>query len=253
LGIFYLKNQLDMFSFLTKNEIPQGMSMAEVHQLACENLEKMAQVKIISLYDFDKSVKNKDAFVEQNRLFMYSFDTNIEDHGCLLVLESFREKMAKLCKGSFYAMMPYNSTAITALNCEPSLLKNAMRGYIDCFRQSAFSVSLQILKYDVSEKRFEVCGNLLTDKPCPICTRIMPNDQNFPNAVCRHCVSKVTDEQGKRVSFGNAGMHGGIKAIYEDGSPYEMRIGHEYICFVEGRMCRASEDRYHGGIVIDKI
>jgi hypothetical protein len=83
---------------------------------------------------------------------------------------------------------------------------------------------------------------------CPICGLGQSASARYPNYLCKTCVAKATDAQGKRLEFFNAGAYGGFGANFVDSAlAYS---SHE--CFVDGVACRADEARF-GGIVLEPI
>jgi hypothetical protein len=80
---------------------------------------------------------------------------------------------------------------------------------------------------------------------CPLCHAEVERSTRYPDYVCSRCAGGATDEKGRRVSFGNADIEGGIKGSYTDTQEeYPSRS-----CFIDGRPCTASEARF-GGVVI---
>lgn len=83
---------------------------------------------------------------------------------------------------------------------------------------------------------------------CPICDEKLEFIERYPNYICWECANKATDENGRKLLFGNLGMSGGYAASYADnGDTYD-----SHICYVEGLKCFANEARF-GGIVIEKL
>lgn len=81
---------------------------------------------------------------------------------------------------------------------------------------------------------------------CPICKSKVEYSSRYPGYLCLSCVKRITDKNGKAVSFGNTHAIGhGCAGIYQDtGKPYKSNL-----CFVDGFKCKA-EEGYFGGIVI---
>jgi hypothetical protein len=85
----------------------------------------------------------------------------------------------------------------------------------------------------------------VSDKACPICGEQMTADPRYPRRVCRACVERVCDEDGRPLRFYNTSLSGGFLARYVDsGTDCE---SHE--CFIDGVRCWADE-AYMGGIVV---
>ena len=85
----------------------------------------------------------------------------------------------------------------------------------------------------------------VNDYSCPICNTDLEFYSRYPNYVCSSCVEKASDENGRVLSFSNAGMHGGFIAVYTDTN--ESRDSHT--CYIGEVKCYADE-AYMGGIVV---
>ena len=80
---------------------------------------------------------------------------------------------------------------------------------------------------------------------CPVCSVAVEPNARYPLYVCRHCASRVTSADGRKLEFYSLSLSGGFGARYMDtGTEYG---SHE--CFIEGGRCYADEARF-GGIVI---
>jgi len=82
---------------------------------------------------------------------------------------------------------------------------------------------------------------------CPICNDNVQPNERYPNYLCPRCAQKLTDKEGRKVSFANEGFFGGCIGSYEDGTIYEV-----HSCYVDGIECEANEAKF-GGIVIQTI
>ncbi len=84
--------------------------------------------------------------------------------------------------------------------------------------------------------------------PCPTCGREMLIDRRYLDAICPVCVEKASDENGRRLSFFNETISGGLKTYYA--GTEELYRGMD--CYVDGVRCRAREARM-GGVVVEKF
>ncbi len=82
---------------------------------------------------------------------------------------------------------------------------------------------------------------------CPICKNNVRPNERYQNYLCIDCTAKLTDKEGRKVSFANEGFFGGCIGSYEDGAIY---VSHS--CYVDGIECEANEAKF-GGIVIQTI
>ncbi len=82
-------------------------------------------------------------------------------------------------------------------------------------------------------------------QPCPICGAGQPEDPRYPNYLCRDCVGRAVDEEGRPLDFANAGLGGGFVASYRGVG----KTRDSHLCFVDGVTCWADEARF-GGIVV---
>lgn len=82
---------------------------------------------------------------------------------------------------------------------------------------------------------------------CPICNSEIQHNARYPRYVCNECYHKATDNNGRKVIFGNVSLSGGCEGIYPD-----TKEKYKYnICYIEGHECIADEAKF-GGIVIEK-
>lgn len=83
---------------------------------------------------------------------------------------------------------------------------------------------------------------------CSICNVDVPANPRWPRYICGRCVEKVTDKNGRRVSFGNEDAWGGLEGGYvESGEKYANAF-----CYVEGGRCKAYEGKF-GGVFIQTL
>ena len=80
---------------------------------------------------------------------------------------------------------------------------------------------------------------------CPVCGISVEPNVRYRNYICFECCSKVVDEQGRGLSFGNQSLSGGFVAWYSDTK--EPRATH--ICYIDDIECWADE-AHMGGILI---
>lgn len=83
---------------------------------------------------------------------------------------------------------------------------------------------------------------------CPICAAELEKIERYPKYVCRTCADKVTDINGRKISFSNPHISGGFIAHYSDNS----EIYESHSCYIDGIACHAEEAKF-GGIVIQKL
>jgi hypothetical protein len=88
----------------------------------------------------------------------------------------------------------------------------------------------------------------VSDKACPICGERMRDNPRYPRRVCRACVERACDEEGRPLGFCNTALSGGFLARYLDSG--EDRDSHE--CFIDGIRCWA-EEAYLGGIAVQVV
>jgi hypothetical protein len=86
-------------------------------------------------------------------------------------------------------------------------------------------------------------------KECPICSAQVRYWERYPNQVCERCRSRTADAYGRRIKFTNAGLSGGLRAIYLDSEEEEYT---RRLCYIDGRKCFASEHHF-GGIVVEVV
>jgi hypothetical protein len=82
---------------------------------------------------------------------------------------------------------------------------------------------------------------------CPICSKKVAHRERYPNQVCESCQSRTADAYGRRLKFTNAGLPGGLRAVYLDN-------GEEYtrqLCYIDGRKCFAGEHRC--GVLVEVV
>ncbi|WP_077729509.1 hypothetical protein [Methylocaldum sp. 14B] len=83
---------------------------------------------------------------------------------------------------------------------------------------------------------------------CPLCGGKVPASSRYPRALCVQCASEATDENGRRLTFGNVDATGGLQVRYADTGETRNRP----FCYVRGVKCLAEEGRF-GGYVIQPI
>jgi hypothetical protein len=83
---------------------------------------------------------------------------------------------------------------------------------------------------------------------CPVCKAAVQPSKRYPNSVCRECVKRAVDRNGRRVAFENANTLTGLEGFYVGSQePYPRQT-----CFIDSVPCFAQE-AYLGGIVIQKL
>ncbi|HQU82927.1 MAG TPA: hypothetical protein PKY59_07380 [Pyrinomonadaceae bacterium] len=83
---------------------------------------------------------------------------------------------------------------------------------------------------------------------CPICSAEVTHFERYPNRVCDECAEKVSDESGRKVVI-EFNWSGGHTIIYADSR-------HRYLkqfIYIDGVKCKAEEDRFGRGIVIQTV
>lgn len=82
---------------------------------------------------------------------------------------------------------------------------------------------------------------------CPTCNRYVKFNNSHSNYVCRKCVIKATDQDGKNLSFYSITEDGnGIQGMYtESGNLYRSPF-----CFIKGVKCRAIETTLYGILIL---
>ena len=81
---------------------------------------------------------------------------------------------------------------------------------------------------------------------CPICNTELGVSARYPDYICRACVSKATDKEGRPLVFYNETIMGsGFQAIFSD----TQEIHDSHTCYIDGIECYA-EEAYFGGIVV---
>lgn len=84
---------------------------------------------------------------------------------------------------------------------------------------------------------------------CPICSAKVSHSERYPNQICDECFQRISDADGRRISFITLSFAGGLTATYNDnGSRYT-----DQFCYIDGIKCRAEEDRFGRGIVIETV
>lgn len=73
----------------------------------------------------------------------------------------------------------------------------------------------------------------------------MRDNPRYPRRVCRACVERACDEEGRLLRFYNTSLSGGFVARYADSG--EDRESH--VCFIDDVRCWADE-AHMGGIVV---
>jgi len=86
------------------------------------------------------------------------------------------------------------------------------------------------------------------DYSCPICKTDLEFHSRYPTYVCSRCVEKASDESGRILSFSNAGMHGGLIAVYAETN----ECLDSKICYIDEVKCYADE-AYMGGIIVQVV
>lgn len=80
---------------------------------------------------------------------------------------------------------------------------------------------------------------------CPICSKVQPRNERYPDCLCPDCVSLASDEAGGLLLFQNTSISGGFAASVADtGEAHD-----SHVCFVRGVRCWADEAHF-GGVVI---
>ncbi|WP_141685330.1 hypothetical protein [Pseudoalteromonas luteoviolacea] len=80
---------------------------------------------------------------------------------------------------------------------------------------------------------------------CPICRE--PSGLNTEREVCRECVKKAVNREGRKVKFYNEGMGGGyFMECQETGKRSE-----DPVCYISNVKCVAGERRRFGGIRVE--
>jgi hypothetical protein len=84
---------------------------------------------------------------------------------------------------------------------------------------------------------------------CPICRAPVTHFERYPLQVCDSCSERITDKDGRGISYMTLSWAGGLTATYAD-------TGDRYLdefCYIDGIKCRAEEDRFGRGIVIQPL
>lgn len=84
---------------------------------------------------------------------------------------------------------------------------------------------------------------------CPVCRSEVAHIGRYPEQVCGDCAAKATDENGRKISFMTLSFAGGLTARFDDSGERYTGV----FCYIEGRRCRAEEDRFGRGIVIQIV
>jgi len=85
----------------------------------------------------------------------------------------------------------------------------------------------------------------VSDKACPICGERMAFNPRYPRQVCRVCVERACDEEGRPLRFYNTSLSGGFLARYADSG----KDRNSHVCFIDGVRCWADET-HMGGIAV---
>ena len=84
---------------------------------------------------------------------------------------------------------------------------------------------------------------------CPVCGAEQPELPRYPGYLCRVCVGRAADAEGRRLSLVNTSLTGGFAARYADNGELAEEESVTRIVYVDGIRCRADAARY-GGIVV---
>lgn len=86
-------------------------------------------------------------------------------------------------------------------------------------------------------------------RDCPVCSAKVEYQERYPNRVCAGCAARTADENGRKISYMTLSFAGGLRAAFDDtGERYA-----DQFCYVDGIKCRAEEDRFGRGIVIEIV
>lgn len=84
---------------------------------------------------------------------------------------------------------------------------------------------------------------------CPVCSAETEYQERYPRKVCDLCAGRIADENGRKISYMTLSFAGGLTATFDDtGERYTNRF-----CYIDGVKCRAAEDRFGRGIVIETV
>lgn len=83
---------------------------------------------------------------------------------------------------------------------------------------------------------------------CPICSSKFEYFERYPNRVCDECAKRVSDESGQKVVI-EFNWSGGHTIIYADS---RRRYLQQFI-YIDSVKCKAEEDRFGRGIVIQTV
>lgn len=84
---------------------------------------------------------------------------------------------------------------------------------------------------------------------CPICRAKVLHSERYPAQVCSKCSVRICDADGREISFMTWSFAGGLVGTYCDtGARYS-----ETFCYIDGIKCRAEEDRFGRGIIIETV
>lgn len=84
---------------------------------------------------------------------------------------------------------------------------------------------------------------------CPICQAQVLHSERYPKQVCNECSERTCDANGRNISFMSWSFAGGLLGTYSDtGARYT-----ESFCYIDGIKCRAEEDRFGRGIIIEAV
>ena len=83
---------------------------------------------------------------------------------------------------------------------------------------------------------------------CAICAAPTHAETRYPRKVCRACVARASDSDGRLLSFANESVSGGFVPTYTDTGE---RYAGGHACWIDGIACHADE-QYFGGIVVQR-
>ncbi|MFC4335097.1 hypothetical protein [Salininema proteolyticum] len=90
-----------------------------------------------------------------------------------------------------------------------------------------------------------------TDAPntCPHDGTPVQQSPRYPKALCRGCVDRATDLEGRPVQMGNTHLSGGFQALHIDDRTVCDQVTEDGLVLVDGVRFRAGEARF-GGVVL---
>lgn len=98
----------------------------------------------------------------------------------------------------------------------------------------------------------------MTDKPtntphfCPGCGAALKHFARYPWHFCNDCRETACDREGRKLSFGNASMSGGLSWRYVDDASQRDDLALAVICVINKRPALVHEARF-GGVVAEPI